>query len=279
MSESNQQLEPCRFCGKESKGHWDGPYVHVSGAPGTLQFYSIVCNGCCSTACYESREAAIAKWNSRVSAGGVVATTVDEAWARTAAEALKDNWLLSDATPQEIDQVAAIIAAHCPAARKVSATDSLEKDRDALRQVARMALQQFQFTYGQRARGWDAKFLMERLEAVIAESEGASPSWATVIEPASDAANEAANKIADYFNAPPSVVPGVEQIINRVIHTAATTSPAAPKEEAQPRSNRDPHPYQEHPHYPNYCQFAVGDEDYCKQEPDNAIHQPVNVSY
>lgn len=70
-------LERCRFCGKESKGHWDGPYIHVSGAPDTLQFYSIVCNGCCSTASYETKERAIAKWNSRIPASSV-APEVDD---------------------------------------------------------------------------------------------------------------------------------------------------------------------------------------------------------
>lgn len=50
----------------------------------------------------------------------------------------------------------------------------LEKDRDALRQVARMALQQFEFTYGKRTRGWDAVYLMERLQSVIADSEGSN---------------------------------------------------------------------------------------------------------
>lgn len=71
---TKEALEPCPFCGKESKGYWDGPYIHVSGAPDTLQFYSIVCNGCCSTASYETKERAIAKWNSRAPVAGVVPT-------------------------------------------------------------------------------------------------------------------------------------------------------------------------------------------------------------
>lgn len=48
----------------------------------------------------------------------------------------------------------------------------LEKDRDGLLTVARMALQQFEFTYGQRKKGWDAKFLMDRLRETIQEVEG-----------------------------------------------------------------------------------------------------------
>lgn len=69
-TDSNEQqqgeaLLPCRFCGKEAKGFWDGPYLHVSGPPDGLHFYSIVCNGCCSTASYESKERAIEKWNTR----------------------------------------------------------------------------------------------------------------------------------------------------------------------------------------------------------------------
>lgn len=46
----------------------------------------------------------------------------------------------------------------------------------------------------------------------------------------------------------------------------------------EPKSNRDPHPFQEHPLYPNYCAFAVGDEDYCKRETDNVIHQVATPS-
>lgn len=48
----------------------------------------------------------------------------------------------------------------------------LEKDCDELRQVARMSLQQFEFQYGKRGRGWDAAFLMERLSGVLALVDG-----------------------------------------------------------------------------------------------------------
>lgn len=81
QSNEAPELLPCRFCGKESKGEWDGPYVHVSGAPGTLQFYSIVCNGCCSTVCYERRKDAVNKWNTRarVPSGGAGADSLKRA--------------------------------------------------------------------------------------------------------------------------------------------------------------------------------------------------------
>jgi hypothetical protein len=39
-----------------------------------------------------------------------------------------------------------------------------------------------------------------------------------------------------------------------------------------PQSNLERHAYQEHPLYPNYCAFAVGNEDYCKREPDSEVH-------
>jgi hypothetical protein len=38
---------------------------------------------------------------------------------------------------------------------------------DELRAVARIALQQFEFMYGQRKRGWDAAYLMKRLRKVL----------------------------------------------------------------------------------------------------------------
>jgi hypothetical protein len=50
----------------------------------------------------------------------------------------------------------------------------------------------------------------------------------------------------------------------------AAAAPATTHE--GPQSNLERHAYQEHPHYPNYCAFAVGDEDYCKREPDSEIH-------
>lgn len=49
----------------------------------------------------------------------------------------------------------------------------------------------------------------------------------------------------------------------------AAASPAAPH---VPRSNLEPHAYQPHPRYAEYCAFAVGDEDYCKRESNHAIH-------
>lgn len=42
-------------------------------------------------------------------------------------------------------------------------------DCNRLRQVASMALQQFEFQYGKRRRGWDAQFLMEQISTAIAE--------------------------------------------------------------------------------------------------------------
>jgi len=46
----------------------------------------------------------------------------------------------------------------------------------------------------------------------------------------------------------------------------------ATEQAGEQRSNRDPHPFQEHPLYPDYCAYAVGDEDYCKREQLNEIH-------
>jgi hypothetical protein len=43
-------------------------------------------------------------------------------------------------------------------------------------------------------------------------------------------------------------------------------------EQTPKRSNLEPHPFQEHPLYPDYCAFAIGDEDYCKREQNNEIH-------
>ncbi len=40
-----------------------------------------------------------------------------------------------------------------------------------LLRVARMALQQFEFTYGKQKRGWDAVFLMDELKAAITNAE------------------------------------------------------------------------------------------------------------
>lgn len=40
-----------------------------------------------------------------------------------------------------------------------------EKERDTLFQLCRMALQQMEFQYGQRKRGWDVAFLMEQLRS------------------------------------------------------------------------------------------------------------------
>lgn len=53
----------------------------------------------------------------------------------------------------------------------IETINGLECERDNLLQVARMALQQFEFTYGKRKRGWDAKYLMERLQTTIANPE------------------------------------------------------------------------------------------------------------
>jgi|ERR1041385_8026831 hypothetical protein len=43
----------------------------------------------------------------------------------------------------------------------------LEQTCADLRQVVRMCLQQFEFTYGKRSRGWDAQYLMARCGAVL----------------------------------------------------------------------------------------------------------------
>jgi uncharacterized protein Yka (UPF0111/DUF47 family) len=54
----------------------------------------------------------------------------------------------------------------------IDTISELEKDCDALLQVARMSLQQFEFQYGQRGRGWDTKYLMDRLRETIRNVEG-----------------------------------------------------------------------------------------------------------
>lgn len=43
----------------------------------------------------------------------------------------------------------------------------LEQTSADLRQVVRMCLQQFEFTYGKRQRGWDARYLMARCGTVL----------------------------------------------------------------------------------------------------------------
>lgn len=43
----------------------------------------------------------------------------------------------------------------------------LESERREFQALIRMCLQQFEFQYGKRARGWDAKFLMDRCEALL----------------------------------------------------------------------------------------------------------------
>ena len=50
-------------------------------------------------------------------------------------------------------------------------TASLIVQRDQLRTVAKMALEQFEFLYGNRGRGWDSVFLMKRLREVLNKSE------------------------------------------------------------------------------------------------------------
>lgn len=44
----------------------------------------------------------------------------------------------------------------------------LESERREFQTLIRMCLQQFEFQYGKRQRGWDAKFLMDCLESVLA---------------------------------------------------------------------------------------------------------------
>jgi hypothetical protein len=48
----------------------------------------------------------------------------------------------------------------------------LEQTCADLRQVVRMCLQQFEFTYGKRSRGWDAQYLMARCGAVLGTTAG-----------------------------------------------------------------------------------------------------------
>jgi hypothetical protein len=81
-----RELEPCPLLGHvpTSDVMGKGPHVHVSGAKGTLQFYSVVCNGCCSTASYESEQAAIDAWNTRA----VPSTTEQVVRLREALEAV-----------------------------------------------------------------------------------------------------------------------------------------------------------------------------------------------
>lgn len=47
----------------------------------------------------------------------------------------------------------------------------LERTCADLRQVVRMCLQQFQFTYGKRKRGWDAQYLMARCRTVLGNTD------------------------------------------------------------------------------------------------------------
>lgn len=107
------------------------------------------------------------------------------------------------APPSTIGTIERLIARHCFGSNEqlhdemergamIETIKALEIDRDELRQVARMALQQFEFTYKQRQRGWDAKFLMERLRTAITDSEGTGEFSAT---PISDAARKAATEL------------------------------------------------------------------------------------
>jgi hypothetical protein len=67
--------------------------------------------------------------------------------------------------------------------------------------------------------------------------------------------------------------PGTPWVIEGRSAIESLAAPASPAALTSTRSNREPHPFQEHPLYPNYCAFAVGDEDYCKRETDDVIHQ------
>lgn len=46
----------------------------------------------------------------------------------------------------------------------------LEAERKEFQVLIRMCLQQFEFQYGKRERGWDARFLMDRCEAILGVS-------------------------------------------------------------------------------------------------------------
>ena len=47
----------------------------------------------------------------------------------------------------------------------------LEQTCANLRQVVRMCLQQFEFIYGKRKRGWDAQYLMARCHSVLGTAD------------------------------------------------------------------------------------------------------------
>lgn len=54
--------------------------------------------------------------------------------------------------------------------RLLEVIDALTRRQSPLRQTVRMCLEQFEFTYGKRKRGWDAVFLMEQCGAVLGEA-------------------------------------------------------------------------------------------------------------
>jgi hypothetical protein len=79
-----EELLPCPLMGHVSSGLdfglGPGPYLAVSGAPNMPKFYSVVCPGCCSTACGETRERIIALWNTRANLPRATGETTVETW-------------------------------------------------------------------------------------------------------------------------------------------------------------------------------------------------------
>lgn len=91
----------------------------------------------------------------------------------------------------------------------------LESERREFQTLIRMCLQQFEFQYGKRQRGWDAKFLMDRCEALL----GVQPQ---------DTAIDSASAFADYLPlSPVRVAPGEYAIKDRGGRTLWTMDGAA----------------------------------------------------
>lgn len=91
----------------------------------------------------------------------------------------------------------------------------LESERREFQTLIRMCLQQFEFQYGKRQRGWDAQFLMDRCEALL----GIQPQ---------DAAIDSSSAFADYLPlSPVRVAPGEYAIKDRSGRTLWTIDGAA----------------------------------------------------
>lgn len=81
------------------------------------------------------------------------------------------------APPSTVGTIERLIARHC------FSVEPGKDRRNALLRVARMALQQFEFAYGKRKRGWDAVFLMDELKVAIANAETAQEADPANTEP------------------------------------------------------------------------------------------------